>query len=83
MHSISRRRFVRTLAGVPFLMAAPWRAFAASQSGSLRGSQIEAVEVILRRLVDSGTVPGISYSIGNTTETLTEGAFGLRQYAAE
>lgn len=78
MHSISRRRFVRTLAGVPFLMAAPWRAFAAFQSGSLSGSQIEAVEVILRLLVDSGAVPGISYSIGNATETLIEGAFGLR-----
>jgi hypothetical protein len=44
MHSISRRRFVRTLAGVPFLMAAPWRAFAAHQSGSLSGSQIESVK---------------------------------------
>jgi hypothetical protein len=33
MHSISRRRFVRTLTGVPFLMAAPWRAFGAPKSG--------------------------------------------------
>jgi len=74
MDNISRRRFVRMLAGVPFVMTAPWKAFAAS----LSGTQIEAVEVILRRLVDSGAVPGISYSIGNTTETLTEGAFGLR-----
>jgi CubicO group peptidase (beta-lactamase class C family) len=78
MDNISRRRFVRMLAGVPFVMAAPWKAFPASQSGSLSGRQIEAVEVILRRLVDSGAIPGISYSIGNKTETLTEGAFGLR-----
>jgi CubicO group peptidase (beta-lactamase class C family) len=78
MHRISRRDFVATMAGVPFLVARGFHSFAKPQTGLLSHSQIEAVEAILRNLVDSNAVPGISYSIGNTTETLAAGAFGLR-----
>ena len=78
MHTVSRRNFVNTLAGVPFLMAAGARAFALPQSRALTSAQKEAVEAILRKLVDSGTVPCVSYSIGNASETLAEGAFGAR-----
>jgi CubicO group peptidase (beta-lactamase class C family) len=77
METISRRRFVRMLAGVPFLtLGAP--KLSGTERSSFTHSQIEAVELILRRLVDSGAVPGISYSIGNRNETLAEAAFGLR-----
>jgi len=81
MDDISRRRFVRMLAGVPFLTVAAPKLSATTQRTSLGRSQIEAVELILRRLVDSGAVPGVSYSIGNRSETLAEGAFGLRVIA--
>lgn len=78
MGRISRRHFVGMLAGVPVLgMAAPSLS-AATQPNSLSRSQIEAVERILRRLVDGNAVPGISYSMGNRSETLAEGAFGVR-----
>jgi CubicO group peptidase (beta-lactamase class C family) len=82
MEIISRRRFVRMLAGVPFLRVAAPKLSATTRRISLSHSQIEAVELILRRLVDSGAVPGISYSIGNSSETLAEGAFGLRVVAS-
>jgi hypothetical protein len=78
METISRRRFVRMLAGVPFLGVAVPNLYATTQRDSLSRRQTDAVELILRRLVDSGAVPGISYSIGNRTETLAEDAFGLR-----
>jgi CubicO group peptidase (beta-lactamase class C family) len=81
MDNISRRRFVRMLAGVPFLSVAGPQLSATTQGNSLSHSQTEAVELILRRLVDSGAVPGVSYSIGSRTETLAEGAFGLRVVA--
>ena len=61
MHTVSRRNFVNTLAGVPFLMAAGARAFALPQSRALTSAQKEAVEAILRKLVDSGTVSAVSY----------------------
>ncbi|HEX2710718.1 MAG TPA: serine hydrolase domain-containing protein [Candidatus Acidoferrales bacterium] len=75
MRSVSRRDFVTMLAGIPFLTVATR---ATAQRNSLSRNQIEAVEAILRKLVDSNAVPGISYSIGNASETLAEGAFGLR-----
>ena len=75
MRSILRRDFLTILAGAPFFTVA---ARATAQSNSLSHSQIEAVETILRKLVESNAVPGISYSIGNASETLAEGAFGLR-----
>ena len=78
MGSISRRRFARMLAGVPFLGVVAPSVSATTQRSSLSRSQIEAVELILRRLVDSDAAPGISYSIGNRSEALAEGAFGLR-----
>jgi len=78
MHNISRRHFVRTIAGVPFLMAAAAKAFAPPQNIAFSRSQKEAIEAILHRLVDSGAVPGISYSIGNARETLAEGTLGLQ-----
>jgi CubicO group peptidase (beta-lactamase class C family) len=81
MENISRRRFVSMLAGVPFIGVAGRSASATSERNSLSRGQIDAVELILRRLVDSGAVPGVSYSIGNRTETLAEGAFGLRVVA--
>ena len=77
MQNVSRRRFVRMLAGVPLLsFSAP--KLSGTERNSLSQSQIEAVELILRRLVESNAVPGISYSIGNRNETLAEGALGLR-----
>jgi CubicO group peptidase (beta-lactamase class C family) len=78
MKSISRRRFVAMLAAVPFVRFVPATRSATTQHSSLDRSKVEAVELILRRLVDSGAVPGVSYSIGNRSETLAEGAFGLR-----
>jgi D-alanyl-D-alanine carboxypeptidase len=54
---------------------------ASTAAGALRPSQIAAVEDILRGQVESGIVPGVSYSIGNARETLAEGAFGLRRIA--
>lgn len=78
MGNISRRRFVRMLAGVPLIGVVAPIVSATSERRSLTHSQIDAIELILRRLVDSGAVPGISYSIGNKSDTLAEGAFGLR-----
>jgi len=78
MDNISRRRFVRMLAGIPLIGVAARSTSVTAERSSLSRSQIEAVENILRRFVDSGAVPGVSYSIGNKTETLVEGAFGSR-----
>jgi CubicO group peptidase (beta-lactamase class C family) len=44
----------------------------------LSQSQIEAAELILRRLVSNNAVPGISSSIGNARGILAAGAFGVR-----
>lgn len=60
MDNISRRRFARMLAGVPFIGVAARGASATTQGHSLTHSQVEAVELMLRRLVDSSAVPGIS-----------------------
>ena len=78
MDNISRRRFVRMLAGVPFIGIAGRGASATAGRTSVSHDQVEAVEIILRRLVDSKAVPGVSYSIGNRSEMVAEGAFGLR-----
>jgi CubicO group peptidase (beta-lactamase class C family) len=78
MKSISRRRFVGMLAGVPFLRLTPATLSATDERSSFSRKQVEAIEAILQRLVGTGAVPGISYSIGNKKETLAEGAFGLR-----
>lgn len=75
MHSISRRRFLAMLAGIPFLAASD---AVSVQPERLSRSQTQAVENILRKLIESNIVPGISYSIGNESETLGEGALGLR-----
>ncbi len=75
MRDISRRRFLWMLASVPFLYAGTAEK---NRHGSLDRSQIEAAEHILRNLIEANTVRGISYSIGNASETLAEGAFGLR-----
>lgn len=66
------------LAAVPFLRVGLAPVSATTERSSLERSKVEAVELILRKLVDSGAVPGVSYSIGNRSETLAEGAFGLR-----
>lgn len=73
--TISRRHFALLLGGIPFVTAAANRA---TKNGVLGQRQVEAVERVLRRLVDGNVVPGIIYSIGNLSETLAEGAFGLR-----
>jgi len=72
MKSISRRRFVGMLAGVPFLRVGLAPVSATTERSSLERSKVDAVELILRKLVDSGAVPGVSYSIGNRSETLAE-----------
>lgn len=51
MGNISRRRFVRMLAGAPFLSVAAPQLSATTQRDLLSRSQIDAVELILRRLV--------------------------------
>jgi CubicO group peptidase (beta-lactamase class C family) len=71
---ITRRRFTALLAGAPFASAA----FAHAASGAISERQRAAVERFLRGLVDSGTVPGISFSIGNASTMLMEGGVGLR-----
>jgi CubicO group peptidase (beta-lactamase class C family) len=78
MDNISRRRFVRMLAGIPLIGIATRSTSVMAERTSLSHSQIGEVESILRRLVDSGAVRGVSYSIGNKSETLMEGAFGSR-----
>jgi len=84
MRSISRREFVSMLAfaagsaaarDLPFLSVAD---AAATRDDSLSRWQIKAVESVLRRLVFHNAVPGISYSIGNTSRILAQGGFGLR-----
>jgi len=66
------------LAAVPFLRVGLAPVSATTERSSRERSKVDAVELILRKLVDSGAVPGVSYSIGNRSETLAEGAFGLR-----
>lgn len=74
---MKRGQFTALLAGVPFASAALARANVAG----LTPTQRAAVERLLRRLVDTEAVPGLGYSIGNASETLAEGAFGLRALA--
>ena len=45
---------------------------------SLSRSQIHAAEAVVRALISSNAVPGVTYSIGNTKRTLAAGAFGSR-----
>lgn len=75
MRSLSRAEFAALLAGVPFVGATAIRAAAAQ---GLSRSKREAIENILRQLVRTSAVPGVSYSIGDAHEMLAEGAFGLR-----
>ena len=76
MRSISRRHFVSVTAGVMAAAATGWDSFGSTDSLSSR--QIEAADMIVKRLVSTNAVPGISYSIGNANRLLTAGAFGLR-----
>lgn len=69
---------MRMLAGIPLVGVAARSTSVMAERASLSHNQIEAVESILRRLVESGAVPGVSYSIGSKSETLVEGAFGSR-----
>ena len=69
---------MRMLAGIPLIGVAARNTSVMAERASLSRSQIEAVESILRRLVESGAVPGVSYSIGTKSETLIEEAFGSR-----
>jgi D-alanyl-D-alanine carboxypeptidase len=71
---VTRRRFTALLAGAPFASTG----FAHAASGAISDRQRVAVERLLRALVESGTAPGISLSIGNANTTLMEAAAGLR-----
>ncbi|HEY5088877.1 MAG TPA: serine hydrolase domain-containing protein, partial [Polyangia bacterium] len=54
-------------------------AHASASSATPLGPELRArVEPILRHEVDSGNVPGIAWSIGNSAGTLAQGAVGLR-----
>jgi len=75
MRTLSRRDFAVLAASAPLLSRA---AIAATARGALSRAQVQTIEAILKKLVASGIVPGISYSIGNAAETLTARAFGLR-----
>src|SRR5947209_3003218 len=77
MQGISRRRFTLalcglSLVGIPTAAATRPRTEWTSQQGDI-------AERILRREIESGIVPGIGYSIGDSEQTLAEGAFGLRR----
>src|SRR5689334_381486 len=69
----TRRQALQALCAAPLLLS-PRPARAASFTNEQR----LAVEEILRREVDTGVVPGISWSIGTASETLAEGAVGLK-----
>lgn len=72
---ISRRRFTALLAaGVPFAGVA----FARAARGGLTARQRNTIDRLLLHLVENGSVPGVSYSIGDASATLAQGAMGLR-----
>jgi D-alanyl-D-alanine carboxypeptidase len=75
--SMSRRRFAALLGGLPLLYAMSAAAKSSAEDALQPGAR-RAVEVVLRGLVEGNVVPGVSYSIGNATQLLAEGAFGLR-----
>jgi hypothetical protein len=77
MHVVSRRALTFAVCGLPFVTL---RTGAARPSG-WNSQQRDTAERTLRRLVDTGAVPGISYSVGNSEEALAQGAFGLRTVA--
>jgi D-alanyl-D-alanine carboxypeptidase len=76
MRGISRRQFVCAIAGLA--AAAATRCGSSGNNDSLSQNQIQAAELILRRLVSTNAVPGITYAIGNRSRSLARGAFGLR-----
>jgi len=76
MRSISRRHFVSVTAGVMAAAATGWDS--SGSSDSLSSRQIEAADMVVKRLISTNAVPGISYSIGNANRILAAGAFGLR-----
>jgi CubicO group peptidase (beta-lactamase class C family) len=69
----TRRQAMQALCAAPLLLA-PRLARAASFTNEQR----LAVEDILKREVDTGVAPGICWSIGTASETLAEGAVGLK-----
>lgn len=71
---VTRRRFTALLASAPLATTA----FAHAASSAINDRQRAAVERLLRGLVDSAVVPGVSFSIGDASTTLMQGAFGLR-----
>ena len=76
MRSISRRHFVSVTAGVMAAATTGWDS--SGSSGSLSSRQIDAADMVVKRLISTNAVPGISYSIGNANRILAVGAFGLR-----
>jgi D-alanyl-D-alanine carboxypeptidase len=84
--TLTRRQAIkRTLASLTggVAMTIPAMANLSAQSSAspaipLGPEQRARAEHILWREVDSGNVPGIAWSIGNSAETLVEGAIGLR-----
>jgi len=75
---LTRRQAIKgSLAGLAVggAMTVP---LAGAQAQPFGAEQLAVAERILRREVDSGTVPGIAWSIGTTKEILAEGAVGLR-----
>jgi CubicO group peptidase (beta-lactamase class C family) len=73
---MNRRRFTTLIAGVALMPAGIARA-----TGTLTNRQRAAVERILRRFIDNQSALGVSYSIGDASTTLAQGAFGLRSRA--
>jgi hypothetical protein len=71
---MTRRRAITAALGGAAAIAIAGRARAAPFGSEQRA----AAERIVRREVDAGNAPGITWSIGNTQETLAEGAVGLR-----
>ena len=58
MDNISRRRFVRMLAGIPLIGIATGSTSVMAERTLLSHRQIEEIESILRRLVYRGAIPG-------------------------
>jgi CubicO group peptidase (beta-lactamase class C family) len=74
---MNRRRFTMLLAGVAL---APTGIVQAG-TGTLTQRQRAAVERVLHRFVENQSALGVSYSVGDASTTLAQGAFGLRSRA--
>ncbi len=76
--ALSRRHLAFRFSTLSLLALAP-----AARAKPFDACQRAVVERILQREVDNGIVPGITWSIGDRSETLDEGAVGRRAVAPD